>query len=142
MTAGFWIALVIGILAGLGVGSGGLYLVYLRLFTDTPQREAQALNLAFFIFALLSSVIYHMIRRTYRDTRILFSMLTGIPGAVVGSLVAGCIPQEWLRRILGVIFIVAAVYTLFSRKNGDIFKSFTRKNAKKLDKTRHSSYND
>lgn len=142
MTVGFWIALVIGVLAGLGVGSGGLYLVYLRLFTDTPQREAQALNLAFFIFALLSAVIYHMIHRTYRDTRVLFSMLAGIPGAVLGSLLAGYIPQEWLRRILGVIFIVAAIYTLFSRKNGEIFKSFMRKSRKKLDKTRRSSYND
>ena len=142
MTASFFIALVIGILAGLGVGSGGLYLVYLRLFTDTPQREAQALNLAFFIFALLSAVIYHMIRRTYRDPRVLVSMLTGIPGAAVGSFAAGYIPQEWLRRILGVIFIVAAVYTLFSHRNGDIFKSFIRKSAKKLDKARRSSYND
>ena len=142
MTVGFWIALVIGILAGLGVGSGGLYLVYLRLFTDTPQREAQALNLAFFIFALLSAVIYHMIRRTYRDTCVLLAMLTGIPGAVLGSLLSGYLPEAWLRRILGVIFIVAAVYTLFSRKNGDIFKTFARKKRKKLDKMRRSSYND
>ena len=45
----FLIAFAAATLTGLGVGSGGLYLLWLTLFTDTPQTEAQGRNLIFCI---------------------------------------------------------------------------------------------
>ena len=116
MGIGFFSALAIGVLAGLGVGSGGHYLVYLDLFTDTPQREAQGLNLVFFVFALLLSVTVNLIKGRYRNGRLLLSLLFLIPGALLGSLLAGIFPPESLKKGLGLLFVFSGVYTLFSLK--------------------------
>lgn len=109
-------ALAIGVLAGLGVGSGGLYLVYLDLFTDTPQREAQGLNLVFFVFALLLSVAVNLMKNRYRNGRLLLSLSVLIPGALLGSYLAGLFPPETLKKGLGLLFVFSGVYTLFTIK--------------------------
>lgn len=98
----------------MGVGSGGLYLVYLQLFTDTPQTEAQGLNLAFFVFALLSSVIFHLIARSYRDKRVLLAMPCGMVTAILGSYLAGIVEPGLLKKALGTVFLIAGMYTLYS----------------------------
>jgi len=116
MWVGFIWALAIGILAGLGVGSGGLYLVYLDLFTDTPQREAQGLNLVFFVFALLISVAVGLVKGGYRNERLLLSLLFVIPGALTGSYLAGLFPSASLKKGLGLLFIFSGIYTLFTLK--------------------------
>ena len=43
-------AFLTALLAGMGVGSGGLFVVFLTVFLDYPQLAAQGLNLYFFIF--------------------------------------------------------------------------------------------
>ena len=45
----FGVALVTGILSSWGVGGGTLLLVCMTLFLDVGQREAQAVNLLFFL---------------------------------------------------------------------------------------------
>ena len=107
--------LAIGILAGLGIGSGGIYLIYLDLFTDTPQGEAQGLNLAFFVFALLASVLYHLWHRTYRRGDLLAFLPCGLPFAALGAYLSYLSPPLLVRKILGLIFLVAGVYTLSVR---------------------------
>jgi uncharacterized membrane protein YfcA len=107
--------LFIGILAGLGIGSGGIYLIYLDFFTDTPQAEAQGLNLAFFVTALLSSVIYHLFHRTYRRRDLLSFLPCGIPFAAMGAYLSYLSSPNLVRTILGVLFLLAGGYTLLAR---------------------------
>ncbi len=111
----FLIPLVIGILAGLGIGSGGIYLIYLDFFTDTPQGEAQGLNLAFFVAALLSSVVYHLFRRTYRHHDLLAALPCGIPFAAMGAYLSFLSDPGLVKGFLGVIFLLAGGYTLLFR---------------------------
>ena len=127
---GFIAALSVGILAGLGIGSGGLFMMFLTLFEHTPQREAQAINLLFFVFALAGSVLVHG-----TSDRLPFRMLSlvlaaGIPGAIAGSVLAGIIHAVWLRRIFGAFLILSGILTLF--KGGSSQKS--RVKAKKKTK--------
>ena len=42
-------AFLSAILSGLGVGSAGIFVLYLTLIAGFPQPEAQALNLLFFL---------------------------------------------------------------------------------------------
>ena len=48
---------VIALLTGLGVGGGGLFVVFLNMFTDIPQIKVQGINLLFFIFSASSAVM-------------------------------------------------------------------------------------
>lgn len=126
---GFLISFAIAVLAGLGIGSGGLYLVYLDIFTDTPQKEAQGLNLAFFVFALLLSVVFHLLRGTYQSRRFLASLPLTVLGAVTGSLLAGAVAPERLRAGLGLLFLLSGLYTLFR-----LYKQYMQKRRTKIRK--------
>ena len=50
------IGTAVAVLSGMGVGSGGLLVVYLTLAGGIAQPAAQALNLFFFIFAAYKRV--------------------------------------------------------------------------------------
>ena len=52
----FLCALACGILAGLGVGSGGIFVVCLALFLDYGQLYSQSLNLIFFVSSSVESI--------------------------------------------------------------------------------------
>ena len=59
----FFVPIIAGFLSGLigsmGFGGGGVLIIYLVLFTNTPQITAQGTNLIFFIpCATLATVIY------------------------------------------------------------------------------------
>jgi uncharacterized membrane protein YfcA len=45
------VSFVLAALSGIGVGGGGLFVIFLAIFTDTPQLIAQGMNLLFFIFS-------------------------------------------------------------------------------------------
>ena len=48
------VSFAIALLSGLGVGSGGLLVIYLTLYAGTPQLQAQGVNLVFFLFSILA----------------------------------------------------------------------------------------
>ena len=54
---------VFAVLSGLGVGGGGLLVIYLALFTDVAQLSAQGINLLFFIFSCGASMLVHLSKR-------------------------------------------------------------------------------
>lgn len=123
-------ALSVGILAGLGIGSGGLFMMFLTLFENTPQREAQAINLLFFVFALAGSVLVHGSSGRLPLRVLALSLVAGIPGAITGSLLAGVIQADWLRRIFGGFLIVSGLLTLFSHSSTQKSKANGKKKAK------------
>jgi len=110
--ASFFIAL----LSGLGVGGGGLFVVFLNLFTDTPQLAAQGMNLLFFLFSSGSAVCVHISKRQILGTAVLTMILFGIAGAVVGSLLSNVVGQALLRKAFGVMLIVSGMLSLRKKR--------------------------
>ncbi|MEE0930959.1 MAG: hypothetical protein UIM53_08165 [Acutalibacteraceae bacterium] len=48
-----------GLLGSMGMGGGGILVIFLSLCTDIPQANAQGINLLFFIpIAILSVIMY------------------------------------------------------------------------------------
>ena len=48
-----------GLISSMGFGGGGIMIIYLVIFANTPQITAQGINLIFFIpCAILATVIY------------------------------------------------------------------------------------
>ena len=71
----------VAVLSGMGVGSGGLLVVYLTLAAEMQQAPAQALNLFFFLFAAGASTAVNIRRRNIAWGCVL---LLGIGGDAVG----------------------------------------------------------
>lgn len=106
--ASFFIAL----LSGMGVGGGGLFVVFLNIFTDTPQLTAQGINLLFFLFSSGSAVCIHLFRRTIYTSAILPMIIFGLLGAFSGSLLTSLVPQTLLRKIFGAMLVASGILSL------------------------------
>ena len=115
MLADVLFTFVIGILAGLGVGSGGLLILYMTAIDGIDQRTAQGLNLAVFTFALGAAVIVHLHRREISLSVLGFVTVFGAVGACLGSLLAQGIPTDGLRSALGALLLVMGCVALFRK---------------------------
>lgn len=100
---------LISVLTGMGVGSGGLYILYLTLIKNIPQAEAQGMNLAFFITATLSATLVNITKK-----RVSFPILAtiipfGIIGAVAGCHLASAMESKHLSIAFGVLLIAVGI---------------------------------
>ena len=78
---------LVALLAGMGVGSGGLYVVYLTLFAGRDQLSAQGLNLYFFIFAAAAALLLHTRTAPVRWRRLAVLCAVGAVGCAFGAVV-------------------------------------------------------
>ena len=106
------IAFVIAALSGMGVGGGGLFVIYLALLTDTPQLAAQGMNLLFFLFSAGASMTVHVRARRLYGTVILLMAATGIAGALLGTWLSAFVNQALLRKLFGVMLTVSGLLVL------------------------------
>ncbi|MBO5845432.1 MAG: sulfite exporter TauE/SafE family protein [Clostridia bacterium] len=102
----------IAALSGLGVGGGGLFVVFLTLFTNTPQITAQGINLLFFLFSAGSSICIHLSRRQIFGSAIIIMALFGILGSVCGAMLSSIAPQSLLRKAFGVMLVISGMLSL------------------------------
>ncbi len=106
------VSFCIAMLSGLGVGSGGLLVIYLTLLAQVPQLQAQGINLVFFLFSAGSSMLSHLWRRHLIFPLCILMICCGIPGALAGTYLAGILPAAALRRLFGAFLVVAGALTL------------------------------
>ena len=106
------ISFVIAALSGMGVGGGGLFVIYLALLTDTPQLAAQGMNLLFFLFSAGASMLVHLSRRRIFTSVILLMATAGIAGALIGTGIAEYLPEKLLRKIFGCLLVVGGILSL------------------------------
>ena len=110
----FLIFFAIAALSGMGLGGGGLLVIYLTLAVGTPQIIAQGANLAFFIIASAFSTLYNAIKKQIKWKITLIMSTAGIIFSYLGTLTAGNVDSAFLTKIFGVMLISGGVLPLFS----------------------------
>lgn len=96
----------VAVLSGMGVGSGGLLVVYLTLAAGMSQAPAQALNLFFFLFAASASTAVNIRRRNISWGCVILLGLGGAVGAIAGSAIAAVAKPRVLRMLFGIMLTV------------------------------------
>ncbi len=103
-----------GFLGGLGLGGGGVLVLFLTLFAGSGQLHAQGLNLAFFIPVGLFALIFH-VRHRLVDFRMAWpAVLLGLLGALLGSLAAAHIGAAVVRKLFGLLLLTLGGWEVFS----------------------------
>lgn len=106
-----------GVFSSMGMGGGGIMIIYFGLFTSIPQVTAQGINVLFFIpIAALSVIIYHIKGLIDWKTALPFAAL-GIISSFAGSYLANVIDGKLLSKIFGVLILIMGVRQLFSRND-------------------------
>ena len=113
-------ALGAGALGAMGLGGGGILVIYLTLALSVPQLEAQGINLLFFLPCAAISLIVNGIRRLVDWKRALWIALGGLPATLPGLWLAGKIDMKWLGWIFAALLITLGLKELFSKpKEGE-----------------------
>ena len=112
----FLAAFAAALLSGMGVGSAGLFILYLTLVAGYPQPQAQALNLLFFILSAGSAMLCHIRTRRIPKKSVAFLILCALPGAVLGSYLAKVLDATLLRKLFGAMLILTGMPAFFRRK--------------------------
>lgn len=112
----FIIVFAIAALSGLGVGSGGLLVIYLTLVENVPQLNAQGINLIFFILASISSLIFSIPRRRIPYSAVILMSAIGICGSLIGTNLTTIISADVLRKIFGFMLVASGILALMKKK--------------------------
>ncbi len=104
-----------GALSGMGLGGGGILLIFLTAFSSVDQLTAQGINLIFFLPTGLLAIIIYAIKKQI-EWKIVFKMwLFGSVGALGGYFIAKAIETQYLSKIFAAFLIIFGLITLFTK---------------------------
>ncbi len=116
------VGFLVAMLMGMGVGGGGLFVIFLTLYLNYGQINAQGTNLMFFIIAIFASFFIHMRKRRLNYKQILLMSVIGSIGSVIFSGLVTYVNPEIPRKMLGGLLIlggIASIYNGFFSKKAD-----------------------
>ena len=109
------VATLVAVLSGLGVGSGGLLVLWLTLVRDVPQLTAQGINLLFFVAAASTALVRYATHKQIRWRAATLLSLAGLAGCAVGTHLAHLLPAHLLTAGFGWFMVLVGVLTLVKK---------------------------
>ncbi len=113
-------ALIAGLLSGIcgsmGLGGGGVLIIYLSLFTSTDRLTSGGINLLFFIPIALLSVIIYAVRKEIKWKTVLWFSAFGLVGALLGIWLTGFIGSKILGKIFGGFLLFLGISEFFKKE--------------------------
>ena len=109
------VGIVLGFLAGLGVGGGTLLILWVTLVLDTDPEIARMINLMFFLAAAGAVSLRRLKKGTLRFQKILPAALAGCAAAAVASLLVRNMDVALLKKAFGILLLITGVRELLYR---------------------------
>ena len=118
------IMLLIAGLSGLGVGSGGLLVIFLTSYLNVTPTDARVTNLIFFIFSSTGAFLIHSKRGKIKYKLVTFAALIGIIGTLIGTLIGELFGDATLKFLFGIMLAISGIYGVFGKKIKCFFRNF------------------
>lgn len=118
----FLVSCGVALLSGLGVGSGGLLVVFLTEYREVGQLFAQGVNLIFFIFSSGASTAVNLRARNICYGAVTVMSVGGTVGAIVGALVASALAPDLLRIGFGAMLLIGGIPSFIKSVKSFIIK--------------------
>ncbi len=112
----FIVSFLSAVLGALGLGGGFVLLIYLTVFENMGQFEAQAINLIFFIPIALTSVILHIKNKLVLIKDALIAALFGLAGVVGGFYLAMFLGVKVITYLFATVVFLIGAKELFAKK--------------------------
>lgn len=106
--------LLSGIIGAMGFGGGGILILYLTMFRNVPQLNAQGINLIFFIPSAIIALIQHTKNKLIDWKTALKYIGFGLAGLFAGYIFLKFIEENTVKYIFSVILIIMGIKELFS----------------------------
>ncbi len=102
----FVMSILSGAIGGMGIGGGVVLIPVLTSFFDIAQKDAQFINLIYFVPVAVCALFVHKKSGSLEIKKALFMAIGGIAGALLGSSLASNIQIKLLRRLFGAFLFV------------------------------------
>ena len=103
-----------GIVAALGMGGGTILILLLGIFTSMQQHLIQGTNLVFFIPTAIIAIFMNIKNKTINYKLSIYLILSGVIGAITGSLVSFQIESKELKKYFGIFLLFVAALEIYS----------------------------
>ena len=110
------IGFLAGFAGGLGVGGGGILLLYLTAFTETSQLSAQGINLVFFLPTAAAALFLHFKNGFVKWKTAILAVLFGIPAVFSGFFIAKSTDESLLRLGFALLLLFIGLKELFRKE--------------------------
>lgn len=104
-----------GVIGAMGLGGGGVLLIYLTVFASVPQLEAQGINLLFFLPAGFTAAVIYAFKKQIEWKSVFLMWAGGAAGVVAGLLLTGVFSQKYLSLLFAAFLLIFGSVTLFSK---------------------------
>lgn len=101
------------VLSALGMGGGGILLVYLTAYLGMEQQTAQGLNLIFFVPVAVVALCIHAKNKLIRWKIALPCVLVGLVGVWLGAKLAMSLDSQLLGKLFGGFLLLIGLRELF-----------------------------
>ena len=109
---GFAMATLIALLSGIGIGSGGLLVIWLTMIEGIDAETARGLNLLFFVFSASAALLVHLLKGRVKPKLVAKLSLMSCIGTLVGVYAGARINPLLLKKIFGAMLLISGIYTL------------------------------
>lgn len=109
------VAIVLGFLAGLGVGGGSLLMLWLTMAVGMEYGQARIINLLFFLPSALIATLFHRKQGSVNIKKIQPAILTGCIAAALFSYLGSHIDITILKKCFGGLLLLTGLRELFYR---------------------------
>ncbi|KGG81149.1 permease [Caloranaerobacter azorensis H53214] len=112
----FIIGFFSGIISGLGIGGGTILIPGLIFFTTLSQHKAQGINLLVFIPTAITALFIHFYNKNILLKIAFPIIITGLIGALIGSMIAVNINSEMLKKFFAIFLFFMGIYEFYYKK--------------------------
>ncbi len=111
-----WLAaLISGALGAMGLGGGGVLIIYLTFFVGLEQMRAQGINLMFFIPIALIAVSIYIKKGQIKIKQLLPYIIAGLPGAALGTYLGSLLGDTLLSKFFGGALLILGIKEVFKK---------------------------
>lgn len=108
------IALFSGIIAGMGVGGGSIFILLTTIFHVFEHKEAQGYNLIMFVIIGLSATIYN-IKQGNLDKKLVLKLVIPVClGSITGVILVKFLDENMLRYAFYGFMLIIGIYEIIS----------------------------
>lgn len=108
------IALISGIIAGMGVGGGSIFILLTTIFNILEHKEAQGYNLIMFIVVGIAATITNLKNKNIDKSLFKKLIIPVCLGSLVGIFIAKNIDEKILKNLFYSFMLVIGFYEIIS----------------------------
>ncbi len=108
------ISIVSGVVAGMGIGGGSIFILLTTIFNLLEHKQAQGYNLIMFIAVGIATTIYNIKNKNIDFKNLLKLILPVCVGSICGIFLLKIIDEKILKNCFYLFMVIIGLYEIFS----------------------------